>query len=204
MSYLGPLDLTELNAREGDGLQTGMGPQRVENILHHNPDRSAYAPATRNPPVPKYRSMARRGWLCLCLALAPPALCLAALGDEAASVLSDSQALNATPRAAAHAAFTVHELQTPTGTVIREFVAPSGVVFAVSWKGPFKPNLPVLLGRYFAEYANAPRMPGNTRSHLKIEQPGLIVHAAGRMRQFAGLAYLPQLLPADVSEGDLH
>jgi Protein of unknown function (DUF2844) len=147
--------------------------------------------------------MARGLWLCIGLALFNPVSCWAALGDQATSVLGDSQALNATPRVAAHAAFTVHELQTPTGTVIREYIAPSGVVFAVSWNGPFKPNLPMLLGRYFTNYANAPRSAGSTRSHVRIEQPNLIVHAGGRVRQFAGLAYLPQLLPADVTEGDL-
>jgi len=36
-----------------------------------------------------------------------------------------------------------------------------------------------------------------------IEQPDLIVHAAGRMRSFAGIAYVPQLIPANVAEADL-
>ena len=137
------------------------------------------------------------------LASAFPAPTWAALGDTEASVISDSQALKASPRVATRAAFTVHELQTPAGTVIREFIAPSGVVFAVSWRGPFKPSMPLLLGQSFAEYAHAPRSPGSTRSHLMIEQPKLIVHAAGHMRSFAGIAYVPQLLPANVVEADL-
>jgi hypothetical protein len=120
-----------------------------------------------------------------------------------AAVSSDAQALQASPRVAAHAAFTVHELQTPTGTLIREFAAPSGLVFAVSWRGPFKPSMGLLLGRYLGEYARAPRNPGSTRSRLSIEQPDLVVHAGGHMRSFAGIAYLPQLLPANVTEADL-
>jgi Protein of unknown function (DUF2844) len=127
----------------------------------------------------------------------------AALGDSMASITSDSQALAAHPRVAQRAAFTVHEMQTPTGTVIREFVAPSGVVFAVSWRGPFKPSMPLLLGQYFGDYARAPRSPGSTRSHLVIEQPQLVVHAGGHMRSFAGIAYVPKLLPANVAETDL-
>ena len=132
-----------------------------------------------------------------------PASSWAALGDTEASVTSDAQALKASPRVAVRAAYSVHELQSPTGTVIREFVAPSGVIFAVSWQGPFKPNLSLLLGRYFDDYANAPRSPASTRSRLLIEQPNLVVHASGHMRAFAGIAYLPQLLPANVVEGDL-
>jgi hypothetical protein len=101
------------------------------------------------------------------------------------------------------AAYTVHELHTPTGTVIREFIAPSGVVFAVSWRGPFKPNMTLLLGQYMGKYVRAPRQAGSTRSRLMIEQPDLVVHAAGHMRAFAGIAYVPQLLPANVAEADL-
>ncbi len=127
----------------------------------------------------------------------------AALGDAVASVAADSQILAARPRAAPRAAFTVQELHTPTGTVIREFVTPSGVVFAVSWRGPFKPSMPLLLGQYFDEYARAPRRAGSTRSRLVIEQPRLVVHAGGHMRSFAGIAYVPQLLPANVAETDL-
>jgi hypothetical protein len=136
-------------------------------------------------------------------ASAIPSVSWAALGESVSSVASDSQTLKASARLDTRAAFTVHELQTPTGTVIREFVAPSGVVFAVSWRGPFKPSMALLLGQYFGDYAQAPRRPGSSRSRLLIEQPNLIVHAAGRMRSFVGIAYVPQLLPANVVEADL-
>jgi len=137
------------------------------------------------------------------LAWLVPAPAWAALGDTVTSIAADSQKLKASPRIATRAAFSIHELQTPAGTLIREFVAPSGIVFAVSWRGPFKPSMPLLLGQYLTEYARAPRAPGSTRSRLMIEQPDLIVHAAGRMRSFAGIAYVPQLIPANVAEADL-
>ena len=136
-------------------------------------------------------------------ALAIPSLSWAALGDSVSSIAADTQTLAASARLDTHSAYTVHELQTPTGTVIREFVAPSGVVFAVSWRGPFKPSMALLLGQYFSVYAHAPRRAGSSRSRLMIEQPNLIVHAAGRMRSFAGIALVPQLLPANVVEADL-
>lgn len=127
----------------------------------------------------------------------------AALGETVASIAADSQRLKASPRIAARAAFSIHELETPAGTVVREFVAPSGIVFAVAWRGPFKPSMSMLLGQYITEYARAPRTPGSTRSRLMIEQPDLIVHAAGHMRSFTGIAYVPHLLPANVTEADL-
>ncbi len=136
-------------------------------------------------------------------ASAIPSPTWAALGDSVSSITSDTQTLEASARLDARATYTVHELQTPTGTVIREFVAPSGVVFAVTWRGPFKPSMTLLLGQYFGDYAHAPRRPGSSRSRLIIEQPNLIVHAAGRMRSFAGVAFVPQLLPVNVVEADL-
>ena len=146
-------------------------------------------------------TLRRFSWLLLAAALAGP--CHAALGDLEASVSADAARLKTSPSLASRPAFNVHELQAPTGTVIREFVTASGVVFAVSWQGPLKPDLNLLLGRYFGAYAHAPRSPGSSRSRLMIDQPDLIVRAGGRVRAFAGIAYVPQLLPAGVTAGDL-
>ena len=139
--------------------------------------------------------------LALAVALTAPAR--AALGDRAESVAPDAAQFHALSRVSTRPAFTVHELQTPTGTVIREFVAPSGAVFAVSWRGPFKPDLRSLLGNHYLRYASAPRTAGSTRSRLMIDQPDLVVHSAGHMRYYTGLAYLPQQLPAGVGEEQL-
>ena len=68
----------------------------------------------------------------------------AALGDTLATVGADFQQLEAGARGAARTDFSVHELRTPAGTVIREYVGASGVVFAVSWQGPAKPSMPRL------------------------------------------------------------
>ena len=140
-------------------------------------------------------------WLVLSAGMAAPGW--AALGDTVASISTDAVSLKASPRIESRPSFSVHELHTPTGTVIREFVAASGVVFAVSWQGSFKPDMSLLLGRYFAHYASASRSAGSTRSRLMIDQAELIVHAGGHMRWFAGIAYVPQLLPAHVTEEDL-
>ena len=141
---------------------------------------------------------------CAWLGLSIPALSRAGLGDTTASVSSDSHLLNASLRVASHGSYTVHEMQTPTGTIVREFVAPSGTVFAVAWKGPFKPNLAVLMGRYYGTYAIAARAPGTARTQMRIERPDMVVHAGGHVRHFEGIAYLPALLPAHVTEGELH
>jgi hypothetical protein len=132
---------------------------------------------------------------------APPAM--AALGDTAVSVSHDTASLKASLRVVGGAKYDVHELTTPAGTTVREFVAPAGTVFAVAWRGPFKPDLRVLLGSYFDLYASAPRSAGSTRTHLAIDEPALVVRAGGHMRAFSGLAWVPALLPAGVNPGEL-
>jgi hypothetical protein len=128
---------------------------------------------------------------------------MAALGDTAVSVSHDTASLKASLRVVGGAKYDVHELTTPAGTTVREFVAPAGTVFAVAWRGPFKPDLRVLLGSYFDLYASAPRSAGSTRTHLAIDEPALVVRAGGHMRAFSGLAWVPALLPAGVNPGEL-
>ena len=132
----------------------------------------------------------------------------AALGETEATVSDDARQLHASyglqSRAAwARSPFTVYELATAEGIRIREFVAATGTVFALTWHGPFRPDMRTLLGGHFQAYASAPRSADSTRSRLKIEQPGLVVRASGHMHAFRGLAYLPDAMPAGVSAGDL-
>ncbi len=66
----------------------------------------------------------------------------AALGDDAGSIATDRQHLQAQAQAITSAAgYTVHEMRTPANTVVREFVSSAGRVFAVSWRGPILPDL---------------------------------------------------------------
>jgi hypothetical protein len=141
------------------------------------------------------------GGLALSGAWAPPAH--AELGGQAESVAPDAAQFHAQARVSTRPAFTIHEIDTPAGTVIREFVAPSGTVFAVSWQGPFKPDLRALLGSHYQRYASTPRTTGSSHSRLMIDQPDFVVHEAGHARYFSGLAYLPQQLPAGVGEEQL-
>ena len=127
----------------------------------------------------------------------------AALGDTVASVSADATKLKATMRVATHAAYTVHELQTPEGVTIREFVSSAGAVFAIAWQGPYKPDPRQLFGRHFEALMHAPRTADSTRTRATIDQPDLVLHSSGHMRAFTGIAYLPQLLPVGVSGGDL-
>ncbi|TLY77054.1 MAG: DUF2844 domain-containing protein, partial [Gammaproteobacteria bacterium] len=103
-------------------------------------------------------------------------------------------------RISASAGFTVHEITSSNGTVVREYLSPDGKVFAVTWRGPGIPDLRQMLGDYYGQYAQAASAPhlGGHR-HLAIEQPGLVVQSSGRLRSFFGRAWAPDLLPQNFS-----
>jgi len=100
-------------------------------------------------------------------------------------------------------AYTVQEIQAPTGIIVREYVSPTtGKVFGVAWQGSWPPDMRQILGNYFGQYQQALQAQANShagRRPLVIQQPGLILQAGGHMRSFAGRAYIPEMLPQGVS-----
>ena len=82
-------------------------------------------------------------------------------------------------------------------------VKESGKVFAVSWQGPWLPNLQQLLGPYFADYTSVQNQ-RHSRGPLLIHQSNLVVQSSGHMRSFVGRAYVPDMLPQGVRVEDIH
>jgi hypothetical protein len=131
------------------------------------------------------------------------AMASATLGESETSLTTESQLNRASLKESDYGSYRVHEMQLPTGTVLREYAALDGKVFAVTWNGPFIPNLKQSLGSYFNEFAAQAGAAHGTRKHLEVRQPDLVVESGGHMRAHHGLAYLPQALPSGVSVGDL-
>ncbi len=119
-----------------------------------------------------------------------------------------SGAMSAMGASVPTASFTVRQTTLATGTVVREYLSPAGVVFGVAWRGPAMPALSEIFGStYFQQYvagAKAARAArGAARGPAVVEQNGLVVHSGGHMGAFAGSAWLPQALPAGVSGADI-
>lgn len=135
-----------------------------------------------------------------------PAIAFAALGDNVASIQADQARMKGAIRIHTSQTYTVQEISAPSGTVVREFVAPSGDVFAIAWQGPFMPDLHQLLGSYFDQYSQAAqgRARRARRVPLSIQEPGLVVQTGGHMRAFTGRAYLPDKLPDGVTAEAIH
>ncbi|MBC7513908.1 MAG: DUF2844 domain-containing protein [Herminiimonas sp.] len=141
----------------------------------------------------------------IALMIAGPA-CAALGGTVAATAVSPAQQpmqAKAATRAATAAGYTTHELTTSAGTVVRQFAAADGRVFAVSWSGPSKPDLRELLGTYFNDFAGTGAPSPHGHAQRSLENADLVVQSSGRMRAFSGRAYLPSKLPAGVAINDL-
>lgn len=141
------------------------------------------------------------------LLLGLPLPAMAVLGDNAASVLTDQAHMKGTLRSVDNRTYVMHEITSTTGTVVREFVSPAGVVFGVAWEGPFPPDLLQLLGPYYqqAQQAATPeQQQRRRRAPVVIETPGLVMYETGHMRSFQGHAYVPQLVPQGVQVSEIH
>jgi hypothetical protein len=132
-----------------------------------------------------------------------PRLACAALGEPESSIAGDVEHLKGSIKSTVRTNYRVHEIQLPSGTILREFSAIGGNVFAVTWSGPAIPDLRQALGRYFDVYVAAAQAKRGGRRHLQIEQSEFVMQSSGHMRAFSGRAYLPQALPAGTSADEI-
>jgi hypothetical protein len=123
----------------------------------------------------------------------------AVLGGSAESVVTDQVKMRANRTVVETHEYTVHEISSGDGTLVKEYVTPGGRVFGVSWTGPTIPDLSQLLGTYNAEYQNAVHAKAGQRRGVAVHNSDLVVENAGHLRAFHGRAYLTSLLPAGVT-----
>lgn len=128
----------------------------------------------------------------------------AALGDTAASVLTDQARMKGTLHSSDQQTYVVHEIQTPAGTKVREYVSPQGAVFAVAWEGQFQPDLHQLMGPYYQQAKDAAaQQVRHGHGPMLIQTDGLVVESAGSQRNIHGRAYIPQMLPKGVEAREI-
>lgn len=130
----------------------------------------------------------------------------ASLGGDVTTVQSDQAKMQGSLRTTSNNSYALHEIQTSTGVAVKEYVSASGKVFAVTWQGPFHPDLRQLLGAYFDQFVQAEqaqRAQRRDRGPVLIQQPGLVVQVSGHLRAFLGKAYVPQMLPTGVHAEDI-
>lgn len=130
------------------------------------------------------------------LSIAPPAF--AALGGKADTVDTDRARLHARLSRSAVAGSTQHDLTLNDGTVTRQFTNPDGVVFAVSWNGPMRPNLRQIFGDYYPRLQSAAAKTARLHARLAFSanDADFVVRSGGHSGAFWGYAVLPGKMPA--------
>jgi uncharacterized protein DUF2844 len=128
----------------------------------------------------------------------------AGLGGTSANLGPPTLAAQAHPASTGLAAYTDVQKKLESGTVVHEYVDAQGTVFAVSWSGPYMPDLKELLGSHFeALVAHAGTAGRGGRSQLTLKQSDLVIVSGGHMGAFEGRAWLPPKLPAGFNPGDI-
>ena len=127
----------------------------------------------------------------------------ATLGGDQASVANVQARTHATMQVTCAGRYTLHELRLGTKTTVREYRANAGKVFAVTWQGPWRPNLRLLLGSYYQQFVQAARAQPRARGPVTIRLPGLVVELGGHQRAFYGRAYLSDAVPAGLRPEEL-
>jgi hypothetical protein len=130
-------------------------------------------------------------------AFVAPTPAQATLGGDAASVQANQSHLGGELRIEKLAYGERHILELSTGTVIRQYVSPTGVVYAVTWHGHRMPNLNEIFGSYAAELSRRDRIRGG-RHNMALDGTNFMMRATGHGQTFAGRAWVPSLVPAGV------
>jgi hypothetical protein len=150
------------------------------------------------------RTLAIWATLAIAVALAASVPASANLGGDETSVEADRARMEATLQTTNKNLYQVHEMHSPSNVVVREFVSPDGKVFGVAWQGPSRPDLSQMLGTYFDSFTKAAKQAQRgKRGPLLVQLPGLVVQMGGHDRFFSGMAYVPQMVPAGVSTGEI-
>ncbi|HAT30778.1 MAG TPA: hypothetical protein DCW29_07985 [Janthinobacterium sp.] len=128
----------------------------------------------------------------------------AALGGAPSDFGVAKTGLKARVLAAASGAYKVSDSVLANGTTVREYIKGDGQVFAVSWKGPFLPDLRTLLGEHFTTLTTAAaQTPKAGHSQLVVTRPQVVIESGGHMRAFVGRAWIPTDFPPGFSAADI-
>ncbi|HEX9154853.1 MAG TPA: DUF2844 domain-containing protein [Nitrospira sp.] len=130
----------------------------------------------------------------------------AALGQSVDSVARDRAAMGGQGQSKPGKGYSIETI-TVAGMTIKEYVSSDGTVFAVTWRGTGSPDLSLLFGSYIDEYREGLTALQNKKPRIRrpmvLKTAHLVIERAGHTRHMWGRAFIPSLLPATISPGDI-
>jgi len=142
--------------------------------------------------------------LLIALLLGYASTCAAGLGDSPARFGKHVAAARTTAVSAGPASYTDLEKTLDSGTSVHEYLDLNGTVFAVSWSGPFLPDLKEMLGAHFDTMVAAQRQRRGGSSPIVVTRDDVVIISGGHVGAFEGKAWIPAKLPAGFKPADLH
>ena len=121
----------------------------------------------------------------------------ATLGEYESTVIVDQNYVAGVDRQQMRHGYHLHEITAEDGSYVREYVAPSGIVFGVSWQGSAVPNLQQLLGSHMQDLQQGQRRVVPRRS-VVVKSGNFVFVSVGHLRNFQGKAYVPSLIPENL------
>lgn len=140
------------------------------------------------------------------LAALVPQTALASLGGATATIDADQSRMSVRSHVSAPTTRgAMHTLSLNNGGEVREYTNAAGMIYAVRWNGPGKPDLQALLGVHFTTFQNdnAIRRRHGLRQPPMVNRSDLRVVTGGHPGAFWGYAWLPQSAPAGFDPASL-
>lgn len=124
----------------------------------------------------------------------------AVLGESVRSVQEDRQFMKGAVITMTRHGYSIQQISSRSGHVVKEFVSQEGTVFGVSWQGPTVPDLRQFLGPYYSQLQQAMQSRTRRRGPLVVRTDQVVIETGGHQRAFHGRAYVPSLLPSGISQ----
>lgn len=126
----------------------------------------------------------------------------AGLGDSESAIETDRAFLKASTTVARNSKYSVHVMKT-NGLTVREYVSPSGVVFAITWRGIRHPNINQLLSAYLPELEQAQNAQTKSMRRSNVTTTRLSLVLGGHSMDLTGKAIALDLLPSGMKKEDI-
>ena len=138
--------------------------------------------------------MPRKRTFAVCLAFCAVSAAAGLAGDRDAATGTPGRTVQKTTATAV--AYTEWERKLESGTTVVEYADTGGEVFAVTWSGPFLPDLHELLGPHFPLLTRQQQRTSSLHAPVVVRTDEVVIVSGGRMGAFEGRAWLPPRLPA--------
>jgi hypothetical protein len=135
-----------------------------------------------------------------------PGLSFAGLGAYEGGIDGEGIKMRAFRSKSVTPQYAMHEMKSADGSRVRQYAAPNGRIFAVTWNTQYKPDMNALLGLSHDSYAAAVKevaKRGGIQRSMRHDTNDLYVQSNSHLHFFSGYAYLKSQTPQGFNKNTL-